>query len=109
VTTTIAVRRCDSRGRACEVLARYTPATPDRGPSTECAGGEPGDPEEIVVLGWAIVDEDCDTAEVLRDHAGLNDAIREAVARQAEAAACAEEDARGWPSRPSPACSSLEA
>ena len=84
--TTVRFPREDSEGRQVEITALFSPGTPDRGPDMNCAGGYPGDPEEIEIVGTRAIDDGCDVAEVLRDQAGIDDAVREAVSAKEESA-----------------------
>lgn len=40
----------EHEGEEFRVVCNATPATPDRGPDMNCAGGYPGDPAEVEVL-----------------------------------------------------------
>jgi hypothetical protein len=91
-TISVTVRRFDSAGFAVRLHCKYTPGSPAKGPSFECAGGEPEDPDDIVVEAWTVVDAGCDVAEVLSDQAGIDLAVREAVAYRPDEAACWAED-----------------
>jgi hypothetical protein len=74
----------DSEDRSVEIIASYSPPTPDVFYLRNGDPGHPGDPEEIEVISARALDEGANVAEVEADTDAIEEAVRQAADDAAE-------------------------
>lgn len=83
--------RRDETEHPYTLTVRVTPGTPDRGPDFECAGGYPGDPDEVEVL-KVVDDETGEERPDLIDEAQETVDCAEALEAYEDSRSAAQED-----------------